>query len=169
MRRVLLVYLTLLCVSTILPAQSATTGRIVGRILDAANGAAITDAGIQLVGTTQGTLSGVDGRYTLVGVAPGTVSILVRRIGYAPKTVTGLVVVAGQTLQQDVSLAQATVQLTASVVTAAVERGSVNEALDQQRTATGIVNAVTAEQIAKSPDGDAAKAIQRVSGVTVQD
>ena len=169
MRRVLLLCLTLLGGNTILPAQAATTGRIVGRILDAANGAAITDAGIQLVGTTQGTLSGVDGRYTLVGVAPGTVSILVRRIGYAPKTVTGLVVVAGQTLQQDVSLAQATVQLTASVVTAAVERGSVNEALDQQRTATGIVNAVTAEQIAKSPDGDAAKAIQRVSGVTVQD
>ena len=31
------------------------------------------------------------------------------------------------------------------------------------------MNAITAEQISKSPDGDAAKAIQRVSGVTVQD
>ena len=44
-----------------------------------------------------------------------------------------------------------------------------NEALDQQRTATGIVSSVTAEQISRSPDSDAAQAVQRVSGVTVQD
>ena len=60
-------------------------------------------------------------------------------------------------------------QLTAQMVTAAAERGSVSEALDAQRTATGVVSAVTAEQIAKSPDGDAAAAVKRVSGVTVQD
>ncbi|MEY3702204.1 MAG: hypothetical protein RI891_1496, partial [Gemmatimonadota bacterium] len=169
MRRALSLIALLSLVTAPGAAQSPTTGRIVGRVLDAATGAGITEAGIQIVGTTQGTLSGVDGRFTLVGVTPGTVSLLVRRIGYAPKTVTGLVVVGGQSLQQDVSLSAATVQLTATVVTAAAERGSVNEALDQQRSATGIVSAVTAEQIAKSPDGDAAKAIQRVSGVTVQD
>ena len=35
--------------------------------------------------------------------------------------------------------------------TAANERGTVNEALDQQRTATGIVSSVTAEQITREP------------------
>jgi hypothetical protein len=55
------------------------------------------------------------------------------------------------------------------VVTANSERGSVNAALDQQRRATGIVSAVTAEQIQKSPDANAAQAVQRVSGVTIQD
>ena len=60
-------------------------------------------------------------------------------------------------------------QLETHVVTAEIERGSVNAALDAQRNATGIVNAVTAEQIQKSPDRDAAEAVQRVSGVTVQD
>ena len=44
-----------------------------------------------------------------------------------------------------------------------------NDALDQQRTAVGVVNAMTAEQISRSPDADAAQAVQRVSGVTVQD
>ncbi len=44
-----------------------------------------------------------------------------------------------------------------------------NAALDAQRRAAGIVSAITAEQIQQSPDGDAAQAIQRVSGVTVQD
>src|SRR5687767_10821154 len=76
---------------------------------------------------------------------------------------------AGRALEQDISLAASAVQLTAQVVTAEAERGSVNAALDAQRNATGIVNAVTAEQISRSPDSDAAQAVQRVSGVTVQD
>ena len=63
----------------------------------------------------------------------------------------------------------ASVELEAVTVSAASERGSVNAALDQQRTATGVVNSVTSEQISKSPDADAAQAVQRVSGVTVQD
>ncbi|MBA2440411.1 MAG: TonB-dependent receptor [Thermoleophilaceae bacterium] len=76
---------------------------------------------------------------------------------------------ANGSIEQDVALDVASVQLQTLTVTASAERGTVNEALDQQRRATGIVNAVTAEQIARSPDSDAAAAIQRVSGVTVQD
>ena len=44
-----------------------------------------------------------------------------------------------------------------------------NRALDEQRNATNIVSSVTAEQIARSPDSDAGQAVQRVSGVSVQD
>ena len=61
------------------------------------------------------------------------------------------------------------VQLAEISVSAASERGTVNRALEEQRNAINIVNSVSAEQIAKSPDSDAGQAIQRVSGVTVQD
>jgi outer membrane receptor protein involved in Fe transport len=145
------------------------TGRIVGRIVDAATGAGIAEAGVQVVGTTQGTRSGVDGRFTLSAVPAGTVTLMARRIGYASKSVTGLVLEAGKTLEQSITLNSASVQLTAQVVTASKERGTVNDAIDAQRTAVGVVNSVTAEQISRSPDGDAAQAVKRVSGVTVQD
>jgi outer membrane receptor protein involved in Fe transport len=147
----------------------ARSGRIVGRILDAATGQGLSDVGVQIVGTTLGASSTIDGRYTVANVPAGTVTIQVRRLGYAPKTVTGILLDAGQTLEQNVTMQTATVQLQAMQVTAANERGTVNEALDQQRTATGIVSSVTAEQIARSADSDAAQAVQRVSGVTVQD
>ena len=150
-------------------AEAARVGKIVGRVIDTETGAGITEAGVQVVGTTLGASSGVDGRYAIANVPAGTITIQVRRIGFQPKTVTGLLLESGQTLVQDVSLGGAAVQLTATVVTASAERGTVAEALDQQRTATGIVSAVTAEQIARSPDSDAAQAVQRVSGVTVQD
>ena len=176
MRRPLLVIRALACLAVFSPAvaraqaaPSQPTGRIVGRIVDATTGAGIAEAGVQVVGTTLGTRSGVDGRFTLSAVPAGTVTLMARRIGYASKSVTGLVLEAGKTLDQSITLSSASVQLTAQVVTASKERGTVNDAIDAQRTAVGVVNSVTAEQISKSPDGDAAQAVKRVSGVTVQD
>ena len=43
-------------------ASIAPTGRIVGRILDATTGQGLADVGVQIVGTTLGTMSAVDGR-----------------------------------------------------------------------------------------------------------
>ena len=151
------------------PTQAAPVGRMIGRIIDANTGQGLADVGVQIVGTTLGAMTGVEGRYTIADIPAGTITVHVRRLGYAPKTVTGILLDAGQTLEQNITMQPATVQLEAMRVTAASERGSVSEALDQQRTATGIVNAVTSEQISRSPDGDAAQAVQRVSGVTVQD
>ena len=159
----------LLQIAAALPAQQIPTGRIVGRVIDAATGQGITDAGVQIVGTTKGVQSGVDGRFTLSSVDAGTITIQVRRVGYSPKTVTGLLLNGGQTLEQNIALTVAAARIETQVTTASRERGTVNEALDQQRTAVGVVNAMTAEQISRSPDADAAQAVQRVSGVTVQD
>ena len=50
----------------------AQTGRIVGRVVDAATGAGLADVGVQVAGTTIGTLSGVDGRFTLPAVPAGS-------------------------------------------------------------------------------------------------
>jgi len=150
-------------------ASSGRTGRIVGRILDQESGSGVSDAGVQIVGTTLGVQSGVGGRFQIAGVPAGTVTIQVRRLGYTAKSVTGIQLAPNQTLEQNISLAPAGVQLAAMVVSAAAEKGSVSEALDAQRTATAIVSSITSEQISKSADGDAAQAVQRVSGVTVQD
>lgn len=163
--------LLLLAAAAAAPALNAQAraGRIVGRVIDAGTGLGLSDVGVQVVGTTLGTATGVDGRFAVGGIAAGTVTMHVRRIGFAPKTVTGLMLSPGQNLELNVMLTAATMQLTAQLVTAAAERGTVGEALDNQRNSTGVVSAVTAEQISKSPDGNAAQAVQRVSGVTVQD
>ena len=147
----------------------ASTGRITGRVVDAASGQGIPEATVQIVGTTMGTTSGLEGRFSVINVPAGTVTIYVRRIGYATKTVTGIVLEAGKTLEQDIALPAAQPTLEAFNVTASSERGTVNEALNAQKNSVNAVNAITAEQIAKSPDSDAAQASQRVSGVTVAD
>jgi TonB-dependent receptor len=150
-------------------AVAQGTGRIVGRVVDAEQGRPVANAQVEVVGAGIRAVTAVDGRYTLEGVPAGPTSIRVRMIGFGPKTVTGIAVAAGGSAAQDVALAAEAVQLAEISVTAAAERGTVNRALEEQRNAVNIVNAVSAEQIAKSPDSDAGQAIQRVSGVTVQE
>jgi len=168
--RIVLLLLTLvtLPVSAQEPAATGATGRIVGRIIDVQSGQGVAHVAVQVVGTRLGTVSGVDGRYAIPRVPAGTVTLQARLIGYQPKTVTGIMLAADKSLQQDISLDQSAAVLTATVVTAKSERGTVNEALNTQKTAIGIVSAVTVEQISNSPDSDAAQAAQRVSGVTLQ-
>lgn len=144
-------------------------GRIVGRVLDAATGRGLAGARVTVVETSVGAVSGVDGRYSLDGVPSGTQRVSATLLGYGTKTVTGVPVPAGGTARQDVTLAAEAVALEGLTVTATAERGSVSRALDEQRTSTSIINSTTTEQIAKSPDSNAAQAVQRVSGVTVQD
>jgi hypothetical protein len=151
------------------PLAAQDSGRIVGRVVDAQSGAGIANVTVEIVDAGVGTLSGVDGRYIIARAPVGVVMLRAQSIGYGMKTITNVSVPAGGSVEQDMTLDAAAVELMAIEVTAAAERGSVSRALDYQRNASSIVNAITAEQISQSPDGDAAAAMQRVSGVTVQD
>lgn len=153
--------------ATTLSAQA--TGRIVGKVIDAEAGAPIAGAVLEVVGGTQRAQAAIDGRYTLTGVPVGPTSIRVRFIGFQSKVVAGIEVKADAAVQQDISLAAQAIELEEITVAAAEERGSVNRALDEQRSSTNMVSAISSEQIARSPDGDAGQAVQRVSGVSVQD
>lgn len=152
-----------------LTAQAPNVGRVLGRVLNTTTGDPIAGVQVTILGTSIATVSDWSGQYALVGVPIGRWSISIRAIGFTPKTIADIDVRPDATIPLDISLGAAIVQLEGVTVTAAQERGSVSAALDQQRTSSQIVNAVTAEQIAHGPDGDAGEAVRRVSGVTVQD
>jgi outer membrane receptor protein involved in Fe transport len=152
------------------PLLAQGRGRLVGRILDASTAVPLSGAQVVLVeNPTNVVAAALDGRYTLMNVPAGPVSIRVRMIGYQSKVIAGLAMSDGGIVVQDVALSAQLVEVEALTVSAGAEAGSVDAALEKQRTATNIVNAVTAEQIARSPDSDAGQAVQRVSGVSVQD
>ena len=136
-------------------------GRIVGRILDASTATPLAGAQVVLVEQPANVaIVALDGRYTLLNVPAGPVSVRVRMIGYQAKVISGLAMSDGGILLQDVVLSAQIVEVEAIAVTAGAEAGSVDAALEKQRTATNIVNSVTAEQISRSPDG------KRSSGTT---
>ncbi len=152
------------------PAAARTaTGTLAGRVISTGDGSSVAAAQIAVDGTTAGGLTDINGRYLIAGVPAGVHSIVIEALGYATKHVTDVRIVADSTSTLFITLPPQAIALEAVTVTATAERGSVARALDDQRVAVGVVNSVSADQISKSPDGDAAQVVRRVSGVTLQD
>jgi outer membrane receptor protein involved in Fe transport len=167
-RRALVPVLLLLLSALPAGAQQAN-GRIVGQVVDAQTGRPLPGAQLMVEGTQMGSIAGLEGRFVLANVPAGTVSVRALMIGYATKTISGVEVPAAGVAQLNLTLESSAVELAGITVSVEQERGSVASALNQQRNATGVVSAITAEEISRSPDGDAAAAVRRVSGVTVQE
>ena len=103
-------------------ASAAAQGKITGRIIDAKTGAGITEATVLVEGSTIGARSVIDGRFTIAQVPSGTADLVIRRIGYAAKRVTGVNVRDGQMVEENISLDAASVDLGTTVVSASAER-----------------------------------------------
>ncbi|MFO0241655.1 carboxypeptidase regulatory-like domain-containing protein, partial [Gemmatimonas sp.] len=97
-------------------AAQDRTGVVAGRVIEA-GGAPIPNAQVSIAGTTLGSLTNAEGRFTLRGVPAGNVTVRVARIGYAESTKPA-VITAGSTTTLDFSLTKVAVNLTAVVTTA---------------------------------------------------
>ena len=102
----------------LLPAAlAAQTGRIVGTVTGA-GGQPLPDALVSVGGTGFSASTALDGRYAIAGVRAGTYTVMVRRIGYAPKSVAGVTVAANRDARADAALVAAPQQLTTMVISA---------------------------------------------------
>lgn len=145
------------------------TGRVVGRVLNAQSGQPLSGAQVYVADGSIGGLTAVDGRYFLRGVPVGLRDIAVQLIGFGTKTVTGVQVVAGETVTLDINVDPQAVALEGITVSAAAERGSTTSLLTERKMSAVVSDAIGADQISRSPDGDAAAALRRVPGLSVVD
>ncbi|MDT8435863.1 MAG: TonB-dependent receptor [Gemmatimonadota bacterium] len=144
-----------------------STGRIVGKVVDASTGRAIGTAQVVVTTTGRQVLTDLEGRFFLDRVPAGSHTVRASVLGYGPKEVTDVRVLAGQSTSLDISLAQTAIEIEAITVTATMESGATASLLDRQRNAAAVTEAVGSQEIARSPDSDAAEVAARVSGVTV--
>ncbi len=153
----------------IMPA-SAQEGRIAGRVLDETSARPLSLVQISIASLTTGTMSDVEGSWTIRSIPPGTYELTVQRLGYTTKTITGVVVVDSEVTTLNVSLATAALELEdITVTTAAAESGNTAAVLANRKTAAAVTDAIGREQISGSPDSDAAAAMARVPGVSIVD
>lgn len=168
-----LLALLLLATAALSPApgqgQSGATGRILGKILDATDGAAVDNAQVTVEGTSLGTLSDLNGRYVLRNVPAGSRAVRVEMLGYATKTVTEVTVEAGGTTPLSITVEPQAIAIEGMTVSAARERGSTAAVLQRQRTSNALTDGVGAAEIARSPDSHAAESARRLTGVTVSE
>ncbi|MGE0352190.1 MAG: carboxypeptidase regulatory-like domain-containing protein [Gemmatimonadales bacterium] len=89
-------------------AQGA--GKIEGRVRDQ-TGAPIASAQVVIVGTAFATRTSNTGYYFFNNVPVGTINVRAAAIGYRPTEATGVRVLAGQTVTQDIQLEQTAVEI----------------------------------------------------------
>jgi len=124
-------------------------------------------ANIILDGTTIGTSSGFQGEFTLNNVPTGKHTILVKYLGYETKKID-IELKSNQVLNIGNILLNQDAKILNEVVVEATMSHSQAKALMIQKGSNGIVNAIAADRIGKLPDRNAAEAVQRISGVSIE-
>ena len=142
------------------PATAQSTGTVTGAVVDATSGRTLTDVQVTIPGSGFGMLTNDRGRYILVNVPAGEVTVRVELIGYSTGELTGTVT-AGQALALDFQLAQTAISLDEIIVT------GVGQATARRRLGT-VVDVINAQTIAQAPVSTVAQLLQgRVAGASV--
>jgi len=162
---------TLMALLGLCPTVSAAqdSGRIVGRVIDGSTAQPLSSVQVFTSDGALGALTALDGRYVIRNVPAGTYDVTAQLIGYGTKTVTGVTVTSGQSALLDVTLAAQAVALEEIVVTSTAERGSTTALLTERKLSVVVSDGIGADQMSRSPDGDAAAALRRVPGLSVVD
>jgi hypothetical protein len=151
--------LVVLSSSSLIFGQNKAQVRINGKVTDAATGEVLPGVNILVEGTLTGTISEVDGRYTVLVNGPETVLVF-SFIGYVSQKVT-----VGTQGSIDVVLSPE-VQTLGEVVITAQGRGQ-KQAVQQQINSNTIKNVVAPDRLQENPDANATEAIGRLPGISV--
>ncbi|MGD8781786.1 MAG: TonB-dependent receptor [Ignavibacteria bacterium] len=155
---------SLLFISTVL-AQS--TGKVSGVVVDGEFGGGLIGANVLLEGTTYGAATDLNGNYLIVGVPAGTYNLIFSSIGYAKKTVTGVVVNAGEVTKIEITMGTESYETEEVVITAQAVTNTEAALLSKRQKSISVSDAISAEEISKSGSGDAAAAMKKVTGASV--
>lgn len=156
------------------PARAAgPTGKVQGRIVATDTGDPIGFADVALVPADTamkrvGGLTNADGTF-LLEAAPGRYTVTIRALSYARARVEGLLVEAGKVLPFQTALTPEAIQQKEIVVEAKAKQNTESAMLAARKKAVTVGDAVSAEQVRKSPDKDAAEVLRRVTGLSVSD
>jgi len=110
---------------------TAATGTISGRVTRASDGAALSGAAVSAlqVGLVKGSATtGVDGTYSMTGLAPGSYDVRASTSGFQPRTQAGIAISAGSTVSVNFSLAATpgpTIRITAPAAGTTITRFTV--------------------------------------------
>lgn len=166
MKQLFLLGVLLLACLCVLSAQQ---GAISGTVLDENTGEPLIGANVVIQGTSIGTSTDFDGKYQFQA-EPGTYTLDVSYIGYNSKTIEGVVFSADSTTYLDLTLSDEAIELGVEIVVQAkaLER-SENAVLMLQKRSDKIQDGISSQEISRLGAGDAAGALEKVTGTTVVD
>jgi outer membrane receptor for ferrienterochelin and colicin len=145
----------------------AQTGAISGQITDAKHKEPLIGAAVVIRGTTIGAVTDMEGHFRIEGIRPGAYSVSVSYISYQAKTLSDVRVSAGRETVLPIALEDAGITLKNVTVFAQRRLDSEMAVLSEVRRNLPVASGISAQQIGKTQDSDAAEALRRVPGVTI--
>ncbi len=146
---------------------SAQKGTVKGKIVDAASGETIIGASISIPETTTGTRTNVQGDYNL-RLPAGKHRLKVSFVSFEPQIFESVNVVSGKITTLNIQLKKRAKKTKMVVIRGEKVKNSEAGMLTQKRKASTVTDGASAETFKKTGDNDAAVAVSRVTGVSVE-
>lgn len=149
-------------------ASPQQTGAVVGKVLDELTGNPLPGAVVTVDGITRSEESNRAGSFQILRIPAGKHTLTVTYLGYETATFE-VEIEAGRTIELEAKIKP--LPAIREAVTVQAEPSFIDgqaKALNQQKSALNIINVVSADQIGRFPDPNAAEATQRIPGITIQ-
>jgi hypothetical protein len=146
----------------------AQQGIIRGSIYDDATGETLIGVTVLVEETTKGSISDIDGNFEL-RLDPGVYNLQISYISYATLTIQGVEVKADEiTVLQTIRMKEDVEQLEEIVVTAEAIKTTEEALLTLKQKSVNLMDGISSSSFKKIGDSDAAQAVKRVPGVSIE-
>jgi len=146
----------------------AQKGTIRGTVIDDATGETLIGVTVLIKGTTNGGITDFDGNFE-ISVESGTHDVVASYVSYATTTISGVVVEAGDvTVIDQIRLKEDVQELDEIVIQAEVINTTETALMTLKKKSPNVMDGISAASFRKIGDSDAADAVKRVTGVSVE-
>ena len=159
----------LLCFLIVSHVLTAQKGTLRGSVSDRESGETLIGAFVTVEGTTTGTVTDLDGNFSL-DLPAATYTINVSYVSYAPTIIENVIIKSGDvTVLEQVLLSQKGADLKEIVISAEAIRTSELSLMNMKKNADALLDGISSAQFKKVGDATAVEAAKRVTGVSVED
>ena len=143
-------------------------GKIRGTVIEDATGEPLYGVTVVIEGTTNGSTTDFDGKFE-ISIAPGTYNLQSSFVSFKTVTITDLQVKFGDvTIINQIRLQEDVEELEAVVISAQVANTTEAAMLTVKRKSANLIDGISAASFSKIGDSNAASAVKRVTGVSVE-
>jgi TonB-dependent receptor len=146
----------------------AQTGTIRGAVYEQSTGEPLFGVSILVKELSTGAITDFDGKFE-IQIAPGTYTLQISYMSYSTVELTNVEVKEGAVfVANDIMMLEEASELETVTVSAGAIRTTENALMSVKRNAANLMDGISASTFRQIGDGDAASAVKRVTGVSIE-
>ena len=169
MEKIIIVFFGIISGLFFTPDAFAQFGSIEGTVTDKERQESLIGTNVIIDGTTIGTITNSEGYFLLSKLEPGEYDLRFSFVSYSPVIMEKIIVEPEKTVQLKIELEEAAVGLNDVVIKAVRRTNTENAVITDIRLSPMVSIGVSAQQISRTLDKDAAEVVRRIPGITIMD